>query len=510
MELKVIKESIALNEVVYDSFTELPIECDVLLPDYCPDIMKVLKCCATPVFTQTTTEGSSLTVEGYALLELYYLSDSMKIRCSEHKMPFSRVLDLKTTPENPAVSVSATVDYLNCRAVNQRRVDIRGAMTLSVKVIGQKNENVVCDAQGGGIQLRREAIDTTRVEGCADRQFTVREDLELGYGKPALGAIVRKQAQAVVTDCKVISNKVVIKGELMIDLFYLSEEDEKPETMSYNLPVSQIIDLPGVDEDCRCDVRLRVLSCDIQPKADLDGETTMLSAEVTLCACAKAYRATRVSAVSDAYSTTHEASYADRTVTALRLIELVDDRHTYKEQLELPDEVSSVLHLWCDAAFTGGKLEEKAAVLDGRLTLCMFALDSEGSPVYFEKPVEFSHHVELTGDENNLLADIAMRALTCEFTPTGGGIEVRAEISICGALYSVVQCTVMGELAVDENKPRQQDGSAALTIYFAQPGENVWDIAKRYHTSMAAVMEENAIEKEQLRDRATLLIPLVV
>ncbi|WP_343277405.1 LysM domain-containing protein, partial [Ligaoa zhengdingensis] len=69
---------------------------------------------------------------------------------------------------------------------------------------------------------------------------------------------------------------------------------------------------------------------------------------------------------------------------------------------------------------------------------------------------------------------------------------------------------VMGELAVDENKPRQQDGSAALTIYFAQPGENVWDIAKRYHTSMAAVMEENAIEKEQLRDRATLLIPLVV
>jgi len=161
MELKVIKESVTVNEVVYDSFTELPIECDVLLPDYCPDIMKVLKCCATPVFTQTTVEGGSLTVEGYALLELYYLSDNMKIRCSEHKTPFSKVLDLKGNPENPTVSVTATVDYLNCRAINQRRVDIRGAMTMSVKVIAQKSETVVSDAEGGGVQLRKSTMGTT-------------------------------------------------------------------------------------------------------------------------------------------------------------------------------------------------------------------------------------------------------------------------------------------------------------------------------------------------------------
>ncbi|WP_312641694.1 SPOCS domain-containing protein [Hydrogenoanaerobacterium sp.] len=511
MELKVIKESVTVNEVVYDSFTELPIECDVLLPDYCPDIMKVLKCCATPVFTQTTVEGSSLTVEGYALLELYYLSENRQIRCSEHKTPFSKVLDLKCTPENPTVSVSATVDYLNCRAVNQRRVDIRGAMTISAKVIAQKSENVVSDAEGGGVQLRKNAMNTTCVVGTAERQFTVREDLELGYGKSAIGAIVRKQVQAVATDCKVISNKIVVKGELIINLFYLCEEDERPETMQYNLPISQIIDLSGVDEDCKCDVRFRVISCDIKPKADLDGESTMLSAEVTLCAVAKAHRNTHVQAVTDAFSTTYESSFAERPITALRLIDVVDDKHHYKEHLELPDEVVSVLHMWCDAAFTGGNLVDSGVQLDGRLMLSMFAMDNENNPVYFEKPVDFTHMVELTDQEENLLADITMKAASCEFTPTGDGrVEVRAEIIICGTLYGIMKCDVMSDLAVDETKPQKRDGNTALTIYFAQQGECVWDIAKRYHTSVAAVMEENSMEKELLQSRATLLIPLIV
>lgn len=511
MELKVIKESVTVNEVVHDSFTELPIECDVLLPDYCPDIMKVLKCCAEPIFTQTTVEGNSLTVEGYALLELYYLSENMKIRCSEHKAPFSKVLDLKAAPQNPAVSVSAVVDYLNCRAVNQRRADIRGSMTMNVRIVAEKNESAVCDAEGGGIQLRKNAVGITSMVGCAERQFTVREDLELGYGKPAIGAVIRRQARAAVTDCKIIANKIVVKGELIVDLFYLCEEEEKPETMQYNLPISQIIDLSGVDEDCNCDVRFRVIACDIQPKADLDGETTMLSAEVTLCAAAKASRTGRIMAVSDAYSTAYEASFTERSLTAMHLLEQVNEKHQYKEMLDLPEDVAAVMHLWCDAAFTGGRLEERAAVLDSRLTLCMFAADKDGTPVYFEKPVEFSHKIELSDNQDNLLADIGAQVTSCEFGPAGDGkIEVRATVALTGALYSVTKCNVMSDLSVEESKPQKRNGNTALTIYFAQPGECVWDIAKRYHTSMSAVMEENSMEKELLPARATLLIPMVV
>ena len=511
MDLKVMKEAVAVNEVVCDLFTELPIECDVLLPDYCPDIMKLLKCCATPVFIKATVEGSSLTVDGYALLELYYISGDMKMRCSEHKAPFSKLLELKTAPENPAVSVSFTVGYINCRAVNQRRVDIRGAMTMNTKMTAEKSESAVCDAEGSGIQLRKNTVESTCIVGSAEKQFTVREDLELNSGKPPIGVIIRKNAQAKVDECKVISNKIVVRGELMIDLFYLSGDDETPQSMQYNLPISQIIDLQSVDEDCSCDMRFRVTSLDLQPKPDLDGETTVLAAEVTLCATAKAYRNRKTLPVCDAYSTEYEVGYTERPVTTMHLLSMIDETHEYKEMLDLPDDVDEVMHLWCNATFTGGRLEGNEAVLEGQIILCMFATDNNGEMVYFEKPVDFTHKAELEGEPENLLADVTMRTTSCKFNAAGSGkIDVCVQIALSGTLCSVEKCSLISELTVDETKPQEKKDGTALTIYFAQQGECVWDIAKHYHTSVAAVIGENSIEKERLPARTTLLIPMVV
>ena len=44
MELNLKKEAVASCELLLDSAAEQTIECDVLLPDYCPDIVRVLCC----------------------------------------------------------------------------------------------------------------------------------------------------------------------------------------------------------------------------------------------------------------------------------------------------------------------------------------------------------------------------------------------------------------------------------------------------------------------------------
>lgn len=510
MEWKVIKESIAANEVVCDSFTEVPIEYDMLLPDYCPDIMKILKCCAQPVFTQSAVEGGAFTAEGYVQLSLFYLTDNMQLRCCESRAPFSKTSDLKCAPQNPAVTVFGHMEYLNCRAISPRRVDVRGAMTMGAKILAQKEEELVADAAGGGIQLRRSTVESMCLIGSAQRSFTVREELELAQGKAPVGVMVRKAASAHVTECKVIPGKVIMKGELTLELLYLSGEDEAPETMRYTLPVSQIADIPGAEEGCLCDVRLCVTACDVQPKADLDGETTMLSAEVTLCASVHCYRAAQTTAVSDAYSTSAAAAYTQRQMNTMRLVSQMEGEHAYREQMELPEGAVEVLELWCEAVCTGCRAENGEAKLSVRMNICMIALDVEHNPAYFEKPVELEHAVPLGAGQENLYANVQAQAGASEFSVMGAGVEVRCPVRLVGVVFAVEKSTVMSELAVDEAKPRTQDDTAALTIYFAQAGECVWDIAKRYQTSVSAVMEENAIEQETLPARATLLIPMVV
>ena len=42
MELNLQKQTVSVNETVYDGSVEQPLECDVLLPDYCPDIARII------------------------------------------------------------------------------------------------------------------------------------------------------------------------------------------------------------------------------------------------------------------------------------------------------------------------------------------------------------------------------------------------------------------------------------------------------------------------------------
>ncbi|MEG0978834.1 MAG: LysM peptidoglycan-binding domain-containing protein, partial [Oscillospiraceae bacterium] len=56
----------------------------------------------------------------------------------------------------------------------------------------------------------------------------------------------------------------------------------------------------------------------------------------------------------------------------------------------------------------------------------------------------------------------------------------------------------------EQGKKKQK---AALTIYFSQGGENVWDIARRYNTTVEAIMRENSLADEQVSEKAMLLIP---
>ena len=115
MEYKLKKDHIAICETAFDSFTELPIESDLLLPDYCPDIVKVLKCQAHPAFTKTEVNGDKCVLEGAAAITIFYTGEDGKLRTSEHKVDFLKTLELKTTPQNPIVFCTLKEDYLNCK-----------------------------------------------------------------------------------------------------------------------------------------------------------------------------------------------------------------------------------------------------------------------------------------------------------------------------------------------------------------------------------------------------------
>ena len=95
MELKVFRDTLTAAGGLCDTKTELPIETEILIPDYLPQVFKIVKCQVRPVVLQAQTTGGRLTLDGYLRCVVFYQSDEQQNLCqTEQKLPFTKTLDL--------------------------------------------------------------------------------------------------------------------------------------------------------------------------------------------------------------------------------------------------------------------------------------------------------------------------------------------------------------------------------------------------------------------------------
>ena len=88
-------------------------------------------------------------------------------------------------------------------------------------------------------------------------------------------------------------------------------------------------------------------------------------------------------------------------------------------------------------------------------------------------------------------------------------MRCQCRLRVDGMLLGVAPVSFITGIKVDETREKKREDQSAMTIYYADAGENVWSIAKRYNTSISAVMEENGLEDEVLPEKRILLIPMV-
>ena len=98
--------------------------------------------------------------------------------------------------------------------------------------------------------------------------------------------------------------------------------------------------------------------------------------------------------------------------------------------------------------------------------------------------------------------------VSADGTLSAGGIDLRIQLNVCGTVCQPLEQRLLTGLEIDKDKALERSG-AALRICYAEPGENLWDIAKRCRTSMPAIMQENDLQSETMTERQMLLIPML-
>lgn len=508
MDFNMEKQGINRIEAVYEGSVEQPVDCDVTLPDYCPDIMRILRCTITPGIASAGASGDRITAEGTAVVRVIYVSDSGKISCYEQTLPFSKSVNVSGLSEDVCVRASASAQYCNCRAVNQRRADIHGCIAISFTVTSVKKQEILCGAKGAGVQLRKKNIKVSDIICRLEKMFILNEVKELDEESPAVLRILYTRALARVTEVKAITNKILLKGEVWAKITYCADDGQVC-CVEHTMPISQIIEAQGVDENTDNCVHLEVCSFEAVPKADSAGEMKLMDITARVSAFVTSCREKELETVCDAYSTEYEADCEKQMMSLETLSGTFSDICLCRGGLEAPEAVAEIIDVWC----TG--VTEKAFVVSGKVKIsgsfgvCVIYQNADSQPCMAEKAIDYEYERDVAVQGQNARCEPWVYPGECVASAGGSGkIEIKAEINISAEIYEVSEDRVISGIAVDEGKVRQNT-AAALTIYYSEQGESVWNIARRYNTTVEAVMNENGLDSETVGSRRMLLIPSV-
>ena len=77
MELKVFRDTLSAAGGSCTVKAEIPIENEILISDYLPQVFKLVKCFARPVILQKQLQPGRLTMEGYIRCTVFYQGESL-------------------------------------------------------------------------------------------------------------------------------------------------------------------------------------------------------------------------------------------------------------------------------------------------------------------------------------------------------------------------------------------------------------------------------------------------
>lgn len=512
MDFAISKETLTTKETVHKGSVQQFVDCDVTLPEYCPDILRILKCQLIPRANSHSINGDRLSIDGSALLRILYIDEKeVSVHSYEQICPFSKSVDVSNVSDNAIIELECETDYVNCRAINQRRLDINAAIIIKISISAMNELQVLSSASGNGIQTKTDNVESLTIKGFAQKTITVDETLELSRSDYAVAQLIRYDGNVTLSDVKVITNKLLVKGDLVIKMLYTADDKSgKIEVLSHTLPISQIIDVDGLNDTDKCRVNLKLSSLDLSLRSDSNGELRQADVVAKISLTGISAQNINLQIIKEAYSVKCALETEKSAMSFVSLAENISDVSLVRNSLDVASVgINDVIDMWVNTATSNSSIDGNKLKIFGSISLSLLVTDSSNQAVYLERQVEFENIYDLNENYGNNKRDININVNAIDYAVHGNDkIDIRIELKTDCLIYRLRQENILTKIVPNELS-KELASPYALTIYFCDKNESVWDIAKRYNTTVDAIVSENELDCEIIDKPCMLMIPSV-
>lgn len=470
---------------VFSKCVDVDLDFQENLMAYNDDMLKIVRCCINNFVVNTDYSNGSLTVYGKSKIYLTYVSETTScLTTADFEEDFQKVIAIEGGYEDVTAEVFVTNKYSNFRVINQRRIDIHNAFALNIKACACDPVSMIENMPD--VLVRRDSVKYFSLAGTAYARAEFEEDAVIPSDSELIKRIINTFSNVHTDEVKIIKNKMLVKATAEFSLLYTTDTDnEIIRKCEKSISISKIIDINGIDEGDNAVVNINTGNMYVKPKADKNNELRMIELLGDVNISVSVFREVSTQLSTDSYATDNEIS---NTFSKLSL-------NTNGEF------VSDIINEKCTFDFENINIVEvvdlSLNISDGKnLELAAFILNEKSEVVFISQKKEISV-------PSFSAAAIYIKSFDYVIN-SSNQISVRYLIEYTAVKYEEKTFNVLSDIKASD-KPMPD--SPALVVYFAKEKEALWDIAKKFRTSVELIKSENELRDDVLDARRILLIP---
>ena len=480
------------------AFTQVTLDDDFIVRDNKPDVVRVIYS-KGDVYLEDVKNGNQVVwVTGKLRFSTLYLSDDEERRLESvsGEIPFQEKLVMDEGKDRDEIAMDVSIEDLSVGIINSRKLVIRAVLNMCAKNLQEEvvDFSAAMTEENGLEQKTRDITMLCLVDNAKDIVHMQKEML-LPNSKGNIGEIVFYQVDFHNEEVTLQNDKVTIEMDAQIWVLYRNETNGEYECFETTVPISGEMDCTMLLGDEIFWSKIGVLELTIEPRGDYDGEARMLGLDAALSVEMQIYREEVKEILEDAYSLDKELVIERGNVPFYQLlvknvskIRLMDQDRIEPNQERILQICGSSGNITIDHI----QKRENGVMVEGVLTVHVLYNTTEDSVPYAhaesQLPIEQFIEIEGVTEDSILWIDKKIEQLQVNLLDnTEYEIKALLQIAVFAMAKDYISNIVsMEEQPLDMDALQRQPGMIGCV---RKEGEDLWDIAKKYHATADNIIE---------------------
>ncbi len=512
MELR--KESVQMLQIKSRAASQVTFDTDYNVPDAKPDVGRLIQSKGDISMDEVRLSEGKAFISGNLNVDILYVGEeNQKVSSLGAKLPFDETLNLEGIASGDKMCLKWEIEDLSVHMIHSRKLNIKAIVTFYAVVDEMAGIQLPVEISEEGISVKRKKVRLMSLMVHKKDTMRIKDEVTLVSNKPNIEQLLWYTIDVRGMDLRPEDNVVKARGELSVFVLYSGEDEENPlQWAEYVLPFNTEVECTGCMGEMIPNIGFSVMHQSIEVKPDSDGEERVMSVDTVLELDMKLYREEEHDLILDVYSPLKECIPRGKEMCLESLLVRNDSKCRVSDRIELKESQGKILqicHSQGRVKVEKTKIVENGIQADGIVFMkILYITGNDEMPFYsVDGMIPFSHIIEANGinEDSIFFLQADLEQLSTSMIDSNE-IEVKAVISLN---VLVLQCENRMIISKVEERPLDMEKIQAMpgiTVYVVKNGDSMWDIAKRFYTTVEEICELNELEEDRVVPGMPLLL----